>query len=268
MTARAGNELTGRSGTQAVALVIDSVSGNNAEETVTLTLSAGYAAPVTSVTYNGVALADVVSATATTITATMPKGGQAFNSSNDFQVIDNTVSSNLFSAVFNPRSDSSYVVTTVDYAGLPPESIAFGVGEISNMEVGDEVSYTNDSLGETIVLDGQLRVASEMADGNYTSDIYALDANDGYSSGTTGTASFAIDSIVEQPESWTVANEFPDIVVSNAGSVQPESWGTLNIYPDMVVGIVQQPDPWVCANIYTDALPAPAAIESNRIVIF
>jgi hypothetical protein len=249
-------------------LTIVSVTGNTAEGTVTITTAAPYATPVTPVTYNGVALADVVEATATTITATMPKGGQAFDSVNNFQITDNVEASNLFAAPFLVRADSSYVVTTVDYAGLPPESIAFGLTEISNLEIGDEVSYTNDSLGETIVLDSQLRLAAQMADGSYSSSIYAIDASDGYSSGTTGVASFSVESIVEQPESWDVQNVLPDMSVSNAGSVQPESWASINVFPDIVIGVIQQPEPWLCANVYIDAFPAPTSISSNRIVIF
>lgn len=268
----AGDYVTGIAGSYGGAIVtapvITGVTGNAAEGTVTITTAAPYTSPVTPVTYNGVTLADVVEATATTVTAAMPKGGQAFDSSNNFQITDNLGASNLFPSAFLVRSDSSYVVTTVDYAGLPPESIAFGLTEISNMEIGDEVSYTNDSLGETIVLDGQLRLAAQMADGSYSSSIYALDANDGYSSGTTGVASFSVESIVEQPESWDVQNVIPDAQVSNEGSVQPESWVTANIYPDILVGAIQQPEPWLCTNIYTDALPAPTSISSNRIVIF
>ena len=179
--------------------VISGVSGNDAEGVVTLTTSSAYSSPVSDVTYNGVTLANIVEATATTITATMPKGGQAFGSTNDFQVTDGEGASNLFPALFNPRADSSYVVSSVDYAGLPPESIAIGVTELVGLEVGDPVSYTNQSGGETIVLDSQLRVAVTIPDGNYSSDLYSLDTGSGYVASSTGSAPFTVSGPISSP---------------------------------------------------------------------
>jgi hypothetical protein len=170
--------------------IISAATPNNAEELTSITVNTYDT--VSDVSYNSVSLADVVESTVDTITATMVKGGQAFGSSNDFTVTDANGTSAPFAATFNTRSDSSFVVSTVDFASLPIDSIGLGVTELSGMQAGDQISYTNDSLGETIVLDGQLRVISAMAPGSYTSDMYFLDANVGYAASATGTAMFDI----------------------------------------------------------------------------
>lgn len=155
---------------------ITSATPNDADNLTTLTTSAPYSSPVSSVTYNSAGLADVVEATATTVTVTMPRGGQAFGSSNDFQVTDSLGAGNLFSATFNPPTGYGYVVATGnDAEGIFPDG----------MVAGDHLAYeltTSGAHSVSVGSTGLVTYGIGTLPGE-TFPAYPLDSNDGYSAG-------------------------------------------------------------------------------------
>ena len=182
-------------GAATAAPVISGVSGNNAEGTVTITVDSYDT--VSSVTYGGTALTNVTEATATTITATMPKGGFAFGSSNDFVVTDANGSSAGYAATFNAPSGMSYVTMTAAYAGLPANSVFYGVTALSGLAIGDQVAYENPvEGGYSVSMDGEGVVTITGApDGTYNLDYYILDATDTYAAGSSDVITITVGSI-------------------------------------------------------------------------
>lgn len=161
-----------------------------AEGTATITVDAYDT--VSGVTYNGVALASVAEATSTTITATAPKGGQAFGSSNNIVVTDANGSSAGFAVEFAAPNGYLSVTMTADYANLPTTSMFYGLSGLSGVVTGDQVAY--ETTAEDLVFDGEMVLDEgvSLSAGTYDFDYYILDASDGYSAGTTGNIEFTV----------------------------------------------------------------------------
>lgn len=180
--------------------VISGVTGHNALGT--MVIAGTFTLPITSVTVDGVAYAVTGTPTTIEVQATVPKGGIEMGAAVDLVVTDSIGASDPFSTVMSPPIGSSFVIMSVDYASLPATSILFLAGpSISDMVIGDMVVYANESGGETIVLNTLGEIAAVMAAGDYSTNVYLLDASDSYAAGITGTVSFSI--AVEGPDAFS-----------------------------------------------------------------
>ena len=167
---------------------ITNATPNNADTLTALTTSPAYTSPVSGVTYNGTSLASVVEATATTITTTMPRGGQAFGSSNDFQVTDADGASNLFAATFNAPTGWTYVdVTGIDAEGVFPPGTA----------IGDQLAYellTSGAHSVSVSGTGIVTYGAGAVEGE-TFTAYLLDSSDSYSAGSDFVVTISSDGV-------------------------------------------------------------------------
>lgn len=164
--------------------VIDSFSGNTAEATILVNTLANYSSPAVNLIYNGSNLSNLVEVDTDTVSATFPRGGQAFGSSNNLIFEDSAGQSAPVSVPFNVGVSRSFQTLTVDFSGLNPDS-PWNDPTYSDLDVGDQVSFqsvTNEG-GYTVQIDGEGLVTLIGAGGEtqiQSFNFYWLDASANY----------------------------------------------------------------------------------------
>ncbi len=110
---------------------ISSVSGNNAEGTVTF--NGSNFTGLTAATYAGQALANLTVVNDGQATATMPAGGAAYNSQNNFVLTNGDGNSDPFAATFNPPAGMDHVDIAGESGAFPSDSI---FSEVAGLTAG------------------------------------------------------------------------------------------------------------------------------------
>ena len=256
--------------------VIGNIGIVRAGETFTVTIPAGYSLSP-SVVMNGTALI-TVETNATTLTATAPFGG--FDGTNEWadflgfgnnvgvRVTDSGGVSSEVEVPFNQPSNHSFITLSVDQGDVPDNSVFFG--DSAGFIAGSQFTHLtlSDNTGEALVLDSEGVPQTEMSGQTHNfPDTYFLDVTSNFEASDLDALAVVIVAFEVQPESWGVANDFPDAAVSASGSVQASPWSVSNSFPSAVVGLSLQAEPWAVVNEFPDLELVQGIFKTNRIVI-
>lgn len=157
---------------------VDTVAANSL-----LTITVDNSASVSSVTANGVSLSSVIIVDTNTVTAQVPLG-LSVNYGDDVDiVVNNGADSNLYQVSFALPVGYSVVTLTVDYAGLPDDSLFAGNANYAALSVGDIWTYDNKNGDVTFTPD--LRFIYDPAPVSSTTiQGWFFDASDNYAPDT------------------------------------------------------------------------------------
>jgi len=175
--------------------IITGVSGHSSGETVTLTVT--NTPPSSNVTFNGYEYSSVTDSAANTVTALCDLNGP-LGVSASMTITDSIGTSANFPTTKQPQPSWQVVTLTTDSAGMPANSIFFG---IPNLIVGDQITFLSIVGGEIINIDSEGILQAFLPSGLYSIPYIKLDS-------TANFLASAQDTI-----ELTIANNTPDTKV-------------------------------------------------------